>query len=451
MSNRESNPESNPEGQDPPQDPDKTMLVPTPGGRRAAAAASAAPPAPAYNPGHAGASAAPLATLPGSGVNPLVRAANGLLDLVVPLRMTAQPPDQQQLREKLATAIKAFENQARAAGIAVDTIAAARYVLCVLLDETISSTAWGSGVWGSRSLLVAFHNEASGGEKVFLILQKLSQNVAANIDLLELMYLCLSLGLEGRYRVIDQGQAQLATLRERLLKMIQDQRGPRETDLSPNWRGEASRLVSPLSGVPVWVMAAAACALLLVLQLVGSTVLNRASDPVYAGLSKIRVAVPAPTVTPAAAAPAPAKFATFLAPEVAQGLVSVKETAERSVITVRGDGMFGSGSAEVQNKVAPLLARIGDALKTERGKIIVIGHTDDTKPGLSARFPSNFDLSKARAAGVMVELANRAVTSARFSAEGRGDTEPMVPNVSPLNRARNRRVDIVVLAPPAAP
>jgi type VI secretion system protein ImpK len=427
------------------------MLVPNPGGRRAAPAGAAPQQGSNYSPGYAPASAAPLPVLPGSALNALVRAANPLLDLVVPLRLTAQPPDLQQLREKLATAIKTFETEARASGIAIDAIAAARYVLCVLLDETIASTAWGSGVWGTRSLLVAFHNEAFGGEKVFLILQKLSQDVGANIDLLELMYLCLSLGLEGRYRVIDQGHAQLATLRERLLKMIQDQRGARDSDLSPNWRGESSTQVSPLSGIPVWVMGAAACALLLVLQLVGSMLLNRASDPVFSGLAKIRVAAAPPLATPALIAAAPTRFTTFLAPEIAQGLVSVKETAERSVITVRGDGMFGSGSAEVQDKVAPLLARIGDALKTERGKIIVIGHTDDTKPGLSARFPSNYDLSKARAAGVMVELSNRAGTPARFSAEGRGDTEPAVSNISAVNRARNRRVDIVVLAPPAAP
>jgi type VI secretion system protein ImpK len=443
---------SNQDPLDPPQDPDKTMLVPNPGGRRAAPASAAPPPQAApsqYGAGYAQAAAAPLSVLPGSALNPLVRAANPLLDLVVPLRTTAQPPDLQQLREKLATAIKTFEAEARASGIAIDSIAAARYVLCVLLDETISSTAWGSGVWGTRSLLVAFHNEAFGGEKVFLILQKLSQNVPGNIDLLELMYMCLSLGLEGRYRVIDQGQAQLVTLRERLLKMIQDCRGARENDLSPNWRGENTKQVSPLSGIPVWVMAAAACALLLVMQLVGSMLLNSASDPVYSSLAKIRVAAPPPPSTPAPQAPAPTKFTTFLAPEIAQGLVSVKETPERSIITVRGDGMFGSGSAEVQDKVAPLMTRIGDALKTEPGKIIVIGHTDDTKPGLSARFPSNFDLSKARAAGVMVELVNRAGNPGRFSAEGRGDTEPAVDNNSPVNRARNRRVDIVVLTPPA--
>jgi type VI secretion system protein ImpK len=423
------------------------MLVPTPGGRRAAPAATPAapPPEPAAQAG-----AAPHASLPGSGLNRLVRAANPLLDLVVPLRLTAQPPDLQQLRERLALAVRTFENEARAAGVDSEAIAAARYALCTLLDETIASTAWGSGVWGTRSLLVAFHNEASGGEKVFLILQRLSQNPAANIDLLELFYLCLSLGLEGRYRLLDQGHAQLATLRERLLQLIRQQRGAVETDLSPDWRGQAVQAGSPLRSMPLWVLAAAACVLLLALQMVGSVLLNRSSDPVFAGLSRIRVAAAAAPVA-APAPPAPARVAGFLAPEIAQGLVSVRETAERSVVTLRGDGMFASGSAEVQDKFAPLLARIGDALKTLPGKIVVVGHTDDTKPGLSARFPSNYDLSKARAAGVMAALAQRAGPPERYSAEGRGDTEPLVANDTPANRARNRRVDIVVLTPASAP
>lgn len=420
---------------EPQQDPDKTMLVPTPGGRRAPASHVPAGAAPAP---------LPLTGLPGSGLNRLVRAANPLLALVVPLRVMTQPPDLQQLRERLALAIRTFESDARAAGVDSEAIAAARYALCTLLDETIAGTAWGSGVWGTRSLLVAFHNEASGGEKVFLILQRLSQNAAANIDLLELLYLCLSLGLEGRFRLLDQGQAQLATLRERLLQLIRQQRGAIEPDLSPDWRGAAVQTVSPLRSMPLWVLAAAACVLLLAAQLVASVLLNRSSDPVFTGLSKIRVAAAAPV---AAAPPAPPRVAGFLAPEVAQGLVTVRESAGRVVITLRGDGMFASGSAEVQDKFAPLLARIGDALRTLPGKVLVVGHTDDTRPGLSARFPSNYDLSKARAAGVMAVLAPRAGPPERYSAEGRGDTEPLVANDSAANRARNRRVDIVVLAP----
>lgn len=436
------------------------MMVPRPGGRRPAAPAAipqavtppapeplSAPPAaaPFALPPPPAPVAAPVTPLPGGGLNPLVRAANPLLDLVVPLRTTAQPHDLQQLRERLAQALKAFETEARAGGADSEAIAAARYALCTLLDETIASTAWGSGVWNTRSLLVAFHNEASGGEKVFLILQRLSQNPAANLDLLELMYLCLALGLEGRYRMLDQGQAQLSTLRERLLQLIRQHRGSYEADLSPSWRGEAVRPPSTLRRVPLWVLVAAAAVVLLVAQLVCGLMLNRASDPVFAKLSTIRAlrTTPAPPSVPAPAAPA--RIAGFLAPEIAQGLVSVRETAERCVITVRGDGMFGSGSAEVRDNVAPLLARIGDALATLPGKVVVIGHTDDTKPGLSARLPSNYDLSKARAAGVMAALAQRAGPISRYGAEGRGDTEPLVANDSPLNRARNRRVDIVVL------
>jgi type VI secretion system protein ImpK len=199
-------------------------------------------------------------------------------------------------------------------------------------------------------------------------------------------------------------------------------------------------------------MAAGACVLLLAVQLVCSVLLNRASDPVFAGLSKIRVAQAAVAVSaPAPAAAVPSRIAGFLAPEIAQGLVSVRETAERLSITLRGDGMFGAGSAEVATQFAPLLARIGDALQAQPGKVIVTGHTDNTKPGLSARFPSNYDLSKARAAGVMAMLAQRAGPPARYSFDGRGDTEPQAANDTPANRARNRRVDIVVLAPVVAP
>jgi type VI secretion system protein ImpK len=143
--------------------------------------------------------------------------------------------------------------------------------------------------------------------------------------------------------------------------------------------------------------------------------------------------------------------AGFLAPEIEHGLVSVLETADRSVITLRGDGVFGSGSGEVAGAYLPLLARIGEALKSVPGKVIVVGHTDNTQPGLSARFPSNYELSRARAAAVRDLLAERAGPPGRYSVEGRGDSTPLVPNDSAANRARNRRVEITLLTPAAAP
>jgi len=113
--------------------------------------------------------------------------------------------------------------------------------------------------------------------------------------------------------------------------------------------------------------------------------------------------------------------------------------------------VFASGSGDVSGNFRGLLERIGDALKTVPGKVIVIGHTDDTRPGLSARFPSNYELSKARALAVRDLLAERAGPASRYSVEGRGDSNPLVANDSPAARARNRRVEIILLTPAAAP
>src|SRR5438067_5543493 len=425
----------------PMQDPDRTVLIPTPGARRTAPSQPAAPPPP--NAGLASPRANPAGApvqLHGDGLNPLVRAANPLLDLVTPLRRMAAHPDVEALRMQLIQAVKNFEAAARAAQVEHDQIAAARYALCTLLDETISSTPWGGGgVWASRSLLVAFHNEAFGGEKFFLILQKLSQSPRQNVDALELMYLCLALGLEGRYRVIDNGRSQLDALRERLQQLIAQQRQAPEAELSRHWQGAAGRGEPLWRMVPVWILGAAAAAILIVMQLFLGHRLGSQSDAVFASLLSLKTAPPAAAAPALPAAPAPARLAGFLAPEIAQGLVNVVDSADRSVVTLRGDGVFASGSGNVSGNFHGLLDRIGDALKTVPGKVIVIGHTDDTRPGLSARFPSNYELSKARASSVRDLLAERSGPASRYSVEGRGDSDPLVGNDSPAARARNRR------------
>jgi type VI secretion system protein ImpK len=458
------------EPQQPMQDPDRTILVPAPGGRRSAPVTSAGtaapggvdgtispearvvPRAPAFEGGAAStpASAAPLAAaLHGHGLNRLVAAANPLLDLVLPLRYMAAYNQVENLRLQLIAAIKTFERSAKEALVPHDDIAAARYALCTFLDETISSTPWGGGgVWASRSLLVTFHNEASGGEKFFLVLQKLCQDPAAHIDTLELMYLCLALGLEGRYRVMENGRSQLDALRERLQQLIARQRGAAEPALSLHWQGASGKGEPLWRMLPVWVVGAIALSLLVLLHIGLSFSLSNASNPVYERLAQIQVQAP-PLPAPAAPAAAPDRVARFLAPEVAQGLVSVKELPDRSIVTLNGNGVFAPGSADVAADFLPLLGRIGDALRPVPGKVRVVGHTDNTK-GFSMRYPSNWDLSTGRATSVGKLLAERAGPVDRYTVEGRGDTEPEVPNDSAVNRARNRRVVIMVLAPPAS-
>src|SRR4029078_12796290 len=129
--------------------------------------------------------------------------------------------------------IKLFESRARAAGVDPEKIVGARYALCTLLDETAASTPWGgSGGWGKQTLLTMFHNETWGGEKFFLLLSKLAQNPAGNRDLLELLYICLALGFQGRYRGLDNGKAQLESVRERLAAILQKGQPEYERDLS---------------------------------------------------------------------------------------------------------------------------------------------------------------------------------------------------------------------------
>jgi type VI secretion system protein ImpK len=423
-------------------DLDRTVIVPTPGGRSAAASRPPATPALPAEPTALGRTAS------GAGLNPLVAAANPILDMVPRLRVSLTHSDPGELRARLANALQAFETDARARGIDPVQVRAASYALCTLLDETAASTPWGgSGLWAKHSLLVLFHNETWGGEKFFQLLSRLAEDPAKNRTLLELLYVCLALGFEGRYRVAGDGRGQLQALRERLALMLRNVAGEYERDLSPHWRAAPGKARSALGGLPWWVAAALAGLVATVAYLGFSWRLNEASDPVYAAIQAIRMKPPEQRAVPPSA-PVPPRLATFLAPEIAGGLVAVRENDRESVVTILGDGLFAAGSASVSGDFMPLLGRIAEAVAGVPGRVLVTGHTDST-PIRSARFPSNWHLSQERAGSVAQKLQAK-VPASRISAEGRADSEPIAPNDTPANRAKNRRVEITVAAAPAA-
>jgi type VI secretion system protein ImpK len=379
--------------------------------------------------------------------NRLTDAAHGLLAQVAPLRALPFCPDVEALRLQLTRDVRAFETAARRAHVGHELIAAGRYALCTLLDETISATSWGGGgVWASRSLLVAFHNEASGGEKFFLVLRRLAQDPLANLAALELMYLCLALGMEGRYRLVARGHDQLAQLRERLAQLIADQHGAVETALSLNWRGAHAPILPHRRVLPLCLAGGAAVLLLGALFFVLEQRLARACDLVSASLLAIKapvyaaVAAAAPPPMPVAR---PARLVELLAGDIGQGLLSVTESARQTTLTLHGDATFNSGSAELAPASMLLLSRIGAALERVPGKVLVLGHTDNVRPAPTARFASNAALSAARAAAVRDVLAGAGAAS-RYTVEGRADAEPLAPNDAPGNRARNRRVEISI-------
>jgi type VI secretion system protein ImpK len=157
-------------------------------------------------------------------------------------------------------------------------------------------------------------------------------------------------------------------------------------------------------------------------------------------------AQPVVAVTPPPPPPEPStldKLRTFLKPEVDQGLVEVLGTPAQPKVRITGKGMFASGSAVLQPSFKPLLDRIGLALKEEVGPVKVIGYTDN-EPIRTVAFPSNFQLSQARADAASKIIAATIGDPSRLSTEGRADADPVVPNTTPEGRERNRRIEIVL-------
>jgi len=380
-----------------------------------------------------------------TGMNPLVAAAMPLLAAAPRVRTTARHPNPAGLRDALSEGIRKFENQARAQGLPNDQVIASRYILCTLLDEAAASTPWGgSGVWSAHSLLVQFHNETWGGEKVFQLMSKLAENVAGNRNLLELLYVTLAFGFEGRYRVIENGRAQLDSVRERLAGLLKQQRGSYERALSPRWEGQPVAGQRIRDGIPLWVIASVS-ALVLGLIFIGLRFkLNDLAQPTFAALASLdakaaQVAAPSPPPPPA---PTP-RLATFLKPEIDAGLVRVQDFADRSIVTIKGDGFFEPGSAVISSAVRPLLPRIAAGLNSVPGTVLITGHTDN-QPIRTVRYPSNWHLSQDRANTVRDELA-KTVKPERMRAEGKADSESVADNSTPEGRAKNRRVEITLI------
>jgi type VI secretion system protein ImpK len=167
------------------------------------------------------------------------------------------------------------------------------------------------------------------------------------------------------------------------------------------------------------------------------------SDDLFAIINSLRM----PHVlmeTPAPPKPSPPRLAKFLENEIRLGLVEVRDSSNRSVVTLLGDGSFGSASAVVLDRYLPVIDRIAEALNAVPGKVVVTGHTDNTSIR-TLQFPSNWELSQARADAVKQLLDAKLATPGRISAVGRGAEDPIAANDNPVNRAKNRRVEITLM------
>ena len=227
-----------------PEDSDRTVVR---GPQRAtqplAAAAPAVAPSPAAAaPGGFAPPPLPMAgeaeAIPKVGMGPLAAAAAPLLDLLARMAAGVHVSDPGEVRERAARGLRAFEADAREAGASPDELRAAHYALCAALDDVALSTPWGQGsVWSTRSLVSTFHQEVKAGDRFFDMLGATQKDPGRYRQSLEICYLCLALGFQGRYRLSRTGAAELDRIREGLYGLLSQIRGRWERELSPHWRG----------------------------------------------------------------------------------------------------------------------------------------------------------------------------------------------------------------------
>jgi len=484
---------------------DRTIIRPNPGGRLPQApdvsAPSAAPGAPrapysptppsaspssAYSPQAAGYAAPPTtpaheewvstpaaplppSVAPAAGVplrvdelvapnaNPIMRSAGPLLQLLGRLRVALMRASFAHLMEQVADAVKFFETDIRSAGISEDQANTAKYVLCATADDIVQHIPTEDRhVWTQYSMLSRFFGERVGGVRFFEILDRLKVDPLVNYPVLELQHACLALGFQGMHRSSPNGVASLQVIQRNLYETLRRVRPKSDADLSPHWRGQQLANRRQRVRIPVWMVAAVVAMLLMAGYFTLRTLLSaRAEEAAAVALAlhptdavelKRRVIAPPPPPPPP---PPPERITQLqrirnaLAAEKTACAMTADQTGSFIIIRVCDLILFEAGEATVLDAFKPVAARVAATLDKEPKHIRIVGHTDNS-PIRTVRFPSNFELSLARAKAVAAVLRPGLTDPGRVDIEGKGPDSPIAGNTTPEGRAKNRRVEIFI-------
>lgn len=381
--------------------------------------------------------------------NPLIEAAKPVLILANSMQQTTSQLSTDSLINKFSLLIDNFEENAEKNGAKYDAIQAAKYCLCTFVDELAVRAGWADETWSKNSLLVSFYDETWGGERFFEIIQNLKQDSDKNIDLLEFMYLCLQFGYKGKYQVLNNGELEIDKIKRDLLALIHSKRPDQTVNLfkhNPIITNNIQR--KRRLAIPLWVVGVLGAVALGVSYF---TMQWSLGDKFNTASTKVNSLKLPSVITKQQDTQKTVRLRPLLENEIARKLVSVEDFQDRSTVTILGDGLFESGSAQIQDQYYPVLAAVSQALDSVEGQIIVTGYTDN-QPIQSLNFPSNWHLSQARADAVKEILLNYVKNGGtRIRSEGRGSTDPVAPNDTLENRAKNRRVEITLFTTETGP
>jgi type VI secretion system protein ImpK len=441
-----------------PQD-DRTVIRPTPGGRRAGDRDRTVP-ATSQQPGLSSAEALPTYPI---GSNRLLAAAEPLVLLLARLRTGPIQPLGGDLRASVLRALRGFEQRGREAGVPMEQLRPAHHALCASIDDLMLNTPWGGATgWHVAPLAATLHQDTTRGERFLAQLRQFCRAPGTWLPVLELMYVCLSLGFMGPFRGAADGAIALEDLRRHTHGVITRERGNPGPALSADWAGVSAPYRPSQARIPVWVIGSVGAAAIAGRVLWCRLALNGASDRLYAQMIAappasmpliVRAALvrPPPPALPATRPGTLELLRQALRHEVDNGMLTVFGSDTSAVLRIPAATLFPPAGAVPLVSARPLLEHLAVVLKSEladgEARLQVNGYTDN-QPVRTVRFPSNFRLSAARAEAVR-DLLQRTIGSApAIAAEGRADADPIAGNTTEAGREQNRRIEIVLRRQP---
>jgi type VI secretion system protein ImpK len=425
----------------------KTMIIPNPGGRRKSASSQVFESSPtAFSQPNTTPEQVNLnASAQCDGENIILSCASDLIILASHIRSLEPSNSIEQLRRDIETLITKFDQQISQVNLSKEIGLTARYLICCLVDELVLSTPWGSdSVWSHQTLLSKYHNETSGGEKFFLIVNKLLEQPQRNIDLIELCYVCLSSGFCGKYRLSKQGESELLQISQKLYAPIEQTR-PISRDLSPTWQGVGNVETGFVKQFPLPVFFLVLGFILLAVYIAFLSSLKAKVEPLYQKIESIGWEQLIPEVKDVQSKrldinSVADSLKRTLGIYIDDNIVSIDVRNDQLIIRFVSTSLFKSGSSAVNEEALPDVNILVNAIKSYADRVLVIGHTDST-----GKADSNWVISRKRAEAIAKWLTKSNQQLPNTMTRGVADTQPLVNNDSDYNQSINRRVELTLI------
>ncbi len=206
--------------------------------------------------------------------------------LILQLRSTNDYGNASVLKTKVHEMLDRMERNARSSGIDNEKIRLTKFALAAFIDETVISSSWDQkDEWLSEPLQILLFDTFNAGEEFFSNLNILRQRSGTNKEILEIYFLCLSLGFKGKY------QLQSPELLRRIIDDLNMELHPEALttieNLSPNAKPHENFIKAVNKGLPLWIYPAAAVILCIILYIIMSSSVSGKADDVVEGLIKL--------------------------------------------------------------------------------------------------------------------------------------------------------------------